>query len=212
MLQRQRSLFWFLVSLHSSLFTLHSSKDGTTFDQEQGMGKRSRIAAVAAAALIIAVSMLVAHRRTGPSKAPLKAGVAEAPQVADDAIAAAIGLAGVHVENLFVRNVGGIVILRGEGPAADSARAADAVRSLGFTRVANLIRSTTYDDESLRRDAERQLATTRSLDGCTLRVSCEKGVIHLAGTVHSDLQEDVARRILRHVSGASDVHVELGRI
>ena len=176
------------------------------------MSKRFRIAAVAAVALIIAVSMLVAHRTTGPSQAPLKAGAAEAPQVADDAIATAIGRTGARVEKLVVRNVGGIVILRGEGPATEAERAADAVRSLGFTRVANLIRPMTYDDDSLRREAERQLGTTRSLDGCMLRVSCAKGVIHLEGSVHSDLQEDVARRILKHVSGGQTVNVELGRI
>ena len=116
------------------------------------------------------------------------------------------------MEKLVVRNVGGIVILRGEGPATEAERAAEAVRSLGFTRVANLIRPMTYDDDSLRREAERQLGTTRSLDGCMLRVSCAKGVIHLEGSVHSDLQEDVARRILKHVSGGQNVNVELGRI
>jgi len=176
------------------------------------MSKRSRIAAVAAAALIIAVSMLVAHRTTGPTQAPLKAGAAEAPQAGDDAIATAIGRTGARVEKLVVRNVGGIVILRGEGPAAEAERAAEAVRSLGYTRVANLIRPMTYDDDSLRREAERKLGTTRSLDGCQLRVSCAKGVIHLEGRVHSDLQEDVARGILRHVSGVQNVSVELGRI
>ncbi len=181
-------------------------------DLEQGMRKPSRIAAVAVAALIIAVSMLVAHRTAGPKQAPLKAGAAEAPLVGDDAITTAIGRAGAQVDKLVVRNIGGIVILRGEGPAAEAERAAEAVRSLGFTRVANLIRPMTYDDDSLRREAERKLGTARSLDGCQLRVSCAKGVIHLEGTVHSALQEDVARRILRHVSGAQNVNVELGRI
>jgi osmotically-inducible protein OsmY len=176
------------------------------------MGKRSRNAAIAVAAVIIVVSMLVAHRTTGPSKAPLKVGVAEAPNVPDDAIVAAIKQTGAKVEHLVARNVGGIVVLRGEGPATDAGRAADAVRSLGFNRVANLIRTMTYDDESLRREAERKLAISRSLDGCVLRVSCANGVINLAGSVHSDLQEDVARSILKHLSGAQDVHVELGRI
>jgi osmotically-inducible protein OsmY len=180
---------------------------------KQSMNKRSRIAAIAAAALmLVAVSMLVAHRTTGPTQKPLKVGVAEAPNVPDDAITAAIKQTGARVEHLVARNVGGIVVLRGDGPAPDAGRAADAVKSLGFTRVANLIRTTTYDDESLRREAERKLAIARSLDGCVLRVSCANGVISLAGTVHSDLQEDVARSILRHVSGAQDVHVELGRI
>ncbi len=177
------------------------------------MNTRSRIAAIAAAALmLVAISMLVAHRATGPRQKPLKVGVAEGPKIPDDAILAAIKRTGARVEHLVARNVGGIVVLRGDGPAPDAGRAADAVKSLGFTRVANLIRTTTYDDESLRRDAERRLAVSRSLDGCVLRVSCANGVINLAGSVHSDLQEDVARSILKHVSGAQDVKVELGRI
>jgi osmotically-inducible protein OsmY len=156
--------------------------------------------------------MLVAHRTTAPSPAPLKAGVAEAPKVPDDAIVAAIRQTGARVENLFVRNVGGIVIIRGDGPATEATRAADAVRSLGFTRVANLIRPPAFDDESLRREAERRLGTTRSLDGCTLKVSCANGIIHLQGSVHTDLQEDVARDILKRVSGSQKVNVELGRV
>jgi BON domain len=176
------------------------------------MTKRARWSAVAVAltGVIVTGSMFLAHRTSAPAK-PMHAD-SMTPQLSDEAITDALRKANVPVANLVVRNVGGIVLVRGLGLTADGERAAAAIRALGFKRVANLVQPVTFDDESLRREAERQLASTRSLDGCTLRVSCNRGVIRLQGTVHSDLQEDVARQTLKNVKGAHQVQVELDRV
>jgi len=179
------------------------------------MTKTQKLSAtvIALAAGVAATSMFVNHRNDAKAPKPLRADVlATAPKVSDSEIVAAIQKSDAPVNGLVVRNVDGIVILRGEGDAAAAERAVTAVRSLGFTRVANLIRPLAFDDDSLRRDAERQLAQTRSLDGCTLRVSCERGTIHLSGTVQNEFQQDVAKRILKNVNGARDVKVELTKI
>jgi osmotically-inducible protein OsmY len=171
--------------------------------------KISAAAVVALAAGVAATSMFVNHRNDAKAPRALHADVLGAPKVSDEAILTAIQKADAPVNGLIVRNVDGIVILRGEGDAAAAERAVTAVRGLGFTRVANLIRPLSFDDDSLRRDAERQLAQTRSLDGCLLRVSCDRGTIHLSGTVQNEFQEDVAKRILKSVNGARAVTVEL---
>ena len=168
-------------------------------------------AGVALAAGVVSVSMFTAHQSTSNQK-PLRAQVLAAPQIADEAIAAEVRRSNAAVTNLLVRNVGGIVILRGEGLPEDGERAVAAVKNLGFTRVANLIQVTTYDDESLRRAAERQLAQTRSLDGCFLKVSCSRGVIRVEGTVQNESQQDVARRVLKGVSGAQGIEVALAKV
>jgi osmotically-inducible protein OsmY len=179
------------------------------------MTKTQKLSAtvIALAAGVAATSMFVNHRNDAKAPRAVRADVlATAPKVSDSEILAAIQKADAPVGGLVVRNVDGIVILRGEGDAATAERAVTAVRSLGFTRVANLIRPLSFDDDSLRRDAERQLAQTRSLDGCMLRVSCERGTIHLSGTVQNEFQQDVAKRILKNVNGARDVKVELTKI
>jgi osmotically-inducible protein OsmY len=180
------------------------------------MTKKQRWSAVAIALVagVVAASMLLVHPTTTSDRAtmkPLRAGAGGDALMPEETIANAVRKANVPVTNLVVRNVGGIVILRGEGQAADGERAVEAVRSLGFTRVANLIQNPTFDDESIRRDAERRLASTRSLDGCLLRVSCLRGVIRVQGTMQSESQEDVARRVLKNVSGAQGVQIELAK-
>jgi len=133
-----------------------------------------------------------------------------APQVSNAAIADALRAANVDMAQVSVRSTGGIVVLRGSADRETANRAVATVKSLGFTRVANLISERApIDDEGIRRNAERQLANTRGLDGCTLRVSCERGVLRLQGTATSELQVDLARTVLRNVQGAHEVKVEL---
>jgi osmotically-inducible protein OsmY len=167
-------------------------------------------AVVAAAALT--TSMFLHHQNLPTSSpAPQRADVIDRTvAISDGDIVAAIQKADAPVAGLVARNVGGIVILRGTADAVASQRAVDAVKSLGFTRVANLITpANAIDDEGIRRDAERVLAQTRSLDGCVLKVSCDKGVLAVSGTVHNELQIDAARQALRGVRGAQQVRVEL---
>jgi osmotically-inducible protein OsmY len=172
-----------------------------------------RLLSIAAAAIAVAAVAVMYIRHTGeaPGVAPMRAQLS-APQVSDDAIAAAIRQANVRIDGLVARNVGGIVVLRGAAEAAAAEKAVEAVKQLGFTRVANLIRPTSFDDEGIRRNAERQLAQTRALDGCVLKVSCNRGVLSVSGTVQSELQADAARLVLRSVAGAHEVKVDLQKL
>jgi len=155
--------------------------------------------------------MYVRHAGDKTSHARVRAEVV-APQLTDLQIAAALRRANVALDGMTVQNVDGIVLLRGTADAATAKKAVAAINDLGFTRVANLVRAAEFDDEGMRRAAERQLAQTRSLDGCMLKVSCLRGVIRVSGTVQNELQLDVARNVLRTVEGAQDVQLELKKL
>lgn len=182
------------------------------------MRKWSASAAVVLFAAIVVGTMYVRHAATPAPKQTVRADVqtvradVAAPQLTDAQIADALRRANVRLDGLTVRNADGIVIVSGNADRATAEKAVAAVNTLGFTRVANLVQHETFDDESLRRAAERQLAQTRSLDGCTLKVSCERGVIHVSGTVQNELQQDIARNVLRGVEGAHQVQVELKKL
>ena len=172
---------------------------------------RRRAILILAAALAFAVtigSMWLRHSATAELRAVTRADAA-GPGPSEDTITRALRDNNVAVSDLAVRSVGGIVILRGSGNTESAQHALAVVKSLGVTRVANLINTTTVDDEVIRRDAERQLAGAASLDGCKLTVHCEKGVLSVTGTVQSELQKDVARSVLRQVRGAREVRVDL---
>jgi osmotically-inducible protein OsmY len=156
------------------------------------------------AASAVVVFMLIGHN--GTSTQSTRADVT----LSDNAITNALQKANLQIAELQVKSVGGIVVLRGTSDSATASKAADVVRSLGAARVANLISPTAIaDDEAIRRDAERHLASSRSLDGCTLKVSCANGVIRVSGVVQQELQKDAARNLLRSVPGARDVQVDL---
>lgn len=175
--------------------------------------RRILLAAVAVAAVIAAATMLFTHGGDQTAK-PTQAQIVPAGNDRDIEVSVvqAIEQTKVRVTDLSVRHVGGIVVLRGAADAQAAVAAVDAVKRLGFTRVANLIRPVTFDDEGIRREAERQLSQVRALDGCMLKVSCERGVLSVSGTVQSELQADAARQILKNVSGAQKVQVDLNKI
>ena len=168
------------------------------------------VAIVAAAAI---TTMTLRHAQQSGVAGRVKADMVNtAAPVSEAQIDRALRDANIPIQRLSVRHVGGIVLIRGNGDAASAARAVDVVKGLGFQRVANLVQPITpIDDEALRRDAERQLASNRALDGCTLRVSCENGVVSVSGTVQTELQEDVTRSVLRTVRGAQDIKVSLNK-
>jgi osmotically-inducible protein OsmY len=174
------------------------------------MRKWSASAGILLFAAIIAGSMYVRHAKDRTSQQRTRAEVV-APQLTDAQIAAALRRANVPLERLTVRNVDGIVLVSGSADQATAERAVAAINGLGFSRVANLVKTETFDDEGLRREAERQLAQSRSLNGCMLKVSCTHGVIRVSGTVQNDLQPDIARDVLRGV-GAHDVQIELKKL
>ena len=115
------------------------------------------------------------------------------------------------IDNLQVYEVGGIVIIRGR--TDDGLKASEASRvasQLGYTRVANLVQLTSApDDAVIQRAAERALARHRSLDGCKLQVDSRHGIVRVAGTVHSELQEQVAVELVKNIDGVRGVQSEL---
>lgn len=178
---------------------------------------RKQLAILTTAVAIVAgagiTTMVVRHSAESGPAGRLKADMVttEVP-LSDTEINKALADAKLPIDRLSARNVGGIVLIRGNGDSASATRAVEIVKSLGFQRVANLVTPVTpIDDEAIRRDAERQLATNRALDGCTLKVSCERGIVTVSGTVQSELQEDVTRSVLRAVQGARDIKVSLSK-
>ena len=117
------------------------------------------------------------------------------------------------ITSLQVKAVGGILVIRGNTTEASAVESANQLASsLGYSRVANLVRIIdSPDDAVLQRSAERQLGGTRSLDGCALSVAANHGILRLDGTVHYELQKDVATRILRNIDGVRGVEASLRR-
>ena len=120
--------------------------------------------------------------------------------------------AGLNLPGLQAVEVGGIVVLRGAGSPADAERAGQIARDLGYTRVANLIRVLdAADDAAIQRLAERELSRHRGLDGSSIRVKSEAGIVNLAGRVSQELQKDMAVALIRHIDGVRGVTSSLQR-
>ncbi|MEO8380955.1 MAG: BON domain-containing protein, partial [Acidobacteriota bacterium] len=158
---------------------------------------RTKPIVVATAAVLVAgtlgVVMMRNHRDVAPL-APTKASVLEtAPQIADAEAMKAITAAGIAIDHLSVRSAGGIYVVRGSGDSVAANRAVDVLKSLGVSRVANLVSpARASDDEKIRRDAERELASRPALAGTKLVVTCDAGVVTVSGTVQHELQKDLA--------------------
>lgn len=133
------------------------------------------------------------------------------PQAND--VTAQFANAGLNIDNFHAVEIGGIVLLRGDTlSASDAARATTVAESLGYARVANLVRLVDKpDDQKIERDAERRLATNRGLDGCALHIACRDGVVTVSGTVQYELQKDLVANVMRGVDGVRDVKVDLAR-
>lgn len=116
------------------------------------------------------------------------------------------------VDQLRAVEIAGVLILRGR--VADRV-AAEAVglhaRTLGYTRVANLIQTVDHNDAQLIRAAERELSAHRALDGCRFSVASDRGVVRVGGTVRHELQKDVALQVLRSIDGIQRIEVDLKR-
>ena len=120
---------------------------------------------------------------------------------------------GVTVAGLRAIDVGGILVLRGNtiDPAQAEAAAAYA-KTLGYTRVANLVRiDKAVDDAAIERSIERQLSLSRGLDGCNIKVNSQAGAVHMTGTVQRELQKDFALEVVRNVDGVRSVQSDLQR-
>ena len=176
------------------------------------MKTRQILLTTAAAAAIVVGTTAVWLRHSDQATSTNELTKAQALRAPASIAAIETALREIPISNLRVHNVEGIVILKGEADAENAALAVTTVKSLGVARVANLIRTpNTPDDNAIRMDAERQLARAPQLDGAQIRVSCESGVLKVKATVHSDLQADAARQVLRGVKGAQRVEFETAR-
>jgi len=120
---------------------------------------------------------------------------------------------GVVVAGLRAVDVGGILVLRGNtiDPAQAEAAAAYA-KTLGYTRVANLVQiSEPVDDAAIARRVERQIALSRGLDGCNIKIDSQDGAVRISGTVQHELQKDFAMEVVRNVDGVKSVRSDLQR-
>jgi uncharacterized metal-binding protein len=177
------------------------------------MRKNQRVAIALAAVVAVAgiTSIVMRHGGSATTSRHTRAEVVT-PRIADTAIVQAVRDANLRIDGLSATNVGGIVVLKGTSDAASAQQAAAVVKQLGFARVANLIVTrVAANDETIRREAERQLTLTRALDGCTLHVSCVNGILRVDGTAYNELQVDVARKVLKNV-GAQEVQVALKKL
>jgi osmotically-inducible protein OsmY len=128
-------------------------------------------------------------------------------------LTAAFRTAGVNIADMRVVEVGGIVVIRGRATGQLEAEKASLVaQTLGYPRVANLVQVIIApDDAAIERNAERQLTQNRSLDGCTLSVDSDHGVIRVAGRIQYELQKDVVLSILRNLDGVTSIQTDLRR-
>ena len=118
--------------------------------------------------------------------------------------------AGIHIDQLQVFELGGIVLIRGRAYAKSEAEAAGLyAQSIGYNRVANLVQIIAPpDDNAIEKSAEYQLSIYRPLEGCRFTVDSNLGVVRVAGTVQHDLQRDMAMQIVRNIDGVREVRAE----
>src|SRR5947209_15099360 len=175
--------------------------------------RKQRVAIAIAAVVAVAGVTSIFLRHGGDAAMPRNTHAqVVAPRIPDAAIVRAVRDANLRIDGFSATNVGGIVVLKGTADAASAQQAAAVVKQLGFARVANLIVTrVAADDETIRREADRQPTLTRALDGCTRHVSCINGILRIDGTAYNELQIDAARNVLKNV-GAQEVQVALKQL
>ena len=156
---------------------------------------RSKFGALAAAAALVVFSI--------PSVAS-----------ASSDVESALANEGINVSRLQVIETEGITIIRGQVSRVDHAsRIGELVHELGYQRVGNLVSVVPLpDDEAIVLNAERELALTRSLEGCRLIVASRYGIVTVRGTVQSELQKDLAAQVIRRIEGVRSVTTALDQV
>ena len=174
-----------------------------------------RVMIFAAVALAIGAGIITMQRHTtANNSAPTRAQSIQGGQAVDDrdpeiAVVRAIQETKVRIADLSVRHVGGD---RGSARRSRLTSGRSRGRSGQATRLQ--ARGESHPPGHLRRRrhpprGRAPASHVRALDGCMLKVSCERGVLSVSGTVQSELQADAARSVLKTVSGAHEVHVDL---
>jgi osmotically-inducible protein OsmY len=129
-------------------------------------------------------------------------------------VTAAFILGGAVIEDLKVVQISDIILIRGKTNDKKKAIAASLIATtLGYHRVANLIviRDDAQDDAAIVYTGQRRLELEAQLEGCRFRVDSKLGVIRLTGSVHNDLQSDLAVAILARIDGVKAIHPDLTR-
>lgn len=185
------------------------------------MKKRTAaIAGVVAAAALVAVSIVVMSTKH-TEQAALISGSKQTAQVmasttfvpSADRLAGAIRSEGLLVDSLIVTEMNGILLIRGRSADRGTIdRVGQLAAELGHPRVANLVVYTPgIADAEIERNAERELAEARYLEGCKLSVSSKAGVLVVSGRVRQDLQKEAAANLLRNLPGVREVRTDLAR-
>lgn len=130
-------------------------------------------------------------------------------------VSAAFIQGGAVIENLTAVQISGIVVIHGK--TNDKIKAEEAGRigtRLGYSRIANLIvvRDDATDDAAIVFAGQRKLELEPALAGCRFRVDSNLGIIRLTGSVHQDIQSDLAVQILIKIDGVKEVHPDLARL
>lgn len=115
---------------------------------------------------------------------------------------------GADIDQLVVYRVSGVLLIR--GTTLDRTKAADAGRiatSLGYTRVANLIRVVDGPaaDALIAVRGQRALDLEPMLDGCRFHVDSAVGVVQISGRVRNEDQKSLAIGILKRLPGVKEV-------
>jgi len=129
-------------------------------------------------------------------------------------VTAAFILGGAVIENLKVVQISEVVLILGKTNDKKKAETASRIAvTLGYRRVANLIviRDDAEDDAAIVYTGQRRLELEAQLEGCRFRVDSKLGVIRLTGSVHNDLQSDLALAILARIDGVKAIHPDLTR-
>ena len=151
--------------------------------------------AVAIAAILVAVS------------SPASAATPQTTDLTNTFLAA-----NAPVDRLQVYEIAGIVIIRGRAISQTDAELLNQyAQTLGYARVANLIQIVKHEDGIIARKAERELSVHRALDGCRFRVTSDRGIVKVSGSVTHELQKDVALQVLRSIDGVQSVEVTLDK-
>lgn len=182
--------------------------------------KTAAIAGVLAAAALVAVSIVVMSVRN-TDRASLVSGSKQTAQVmastthvpSADRLASAIRSEGLLVDRLMVTEMDGILLVRGRTAERSTIdRVGQLAAEIGHPRVANLVvHAPGIADAEIVRNAERELAQARSMEGCRLSVSSKAGVLVVSGKVQRDLQKEVAANLVRNLPGVREVRTDLAR-
>ncbi|HVT02381.1 MAG TPA: BON domain-containing protein [Thermoanaerobaculia bacterium] len=179
--------------------------------------KMKRQVAITAAFLVplavAAVLLIPRHAGQTTSTTHARADMVGAAPPTVDEITRGLAEKGVQTSGLTIAVVDDIVVIRGTVFAPEEVgRITTIAKQIGANRVANLVQTQQRPDDILiKQQAERELMLSRALQGCRFHVQSEEGVLRVNATVQSDLQEDAARAILRHVRGTQKVEAQFAR-